>query len=82
MLNTSNSGTPNTRKYISKLDCDQEAWLKQTITKAIITGIELKKCHVDCIVFDSTVEGLVNGTALRIVDILNIEPEYTNLTKI
>lgn len=68
--------------YLTKSTCDQEAWITDVIKKVIITGICLKENKLDSKVFDSTLDGLINGAALRIMDILNIQPEYTNLRKV
>jgi hypothetical protein len=90
MLPTSNdetsSCTPcnaNTRiPYIAKLNCVQEDMIKFQIKSVIKAGIKLEDCRIDSTVFNSALEGLANGTALRIAEILNVEPEYTNLTRI
>jgi hypothetical protein len=83
MLNTttSTSNEPQacTRKYKGEITCDQMAWLKDDMRKAIHTAISIRANSLDNRVFEATIDGLVEGTLIEMLDIINVKPDYTNL---
>lgn len=63
------------------VNCDREAWVKQSINSAIMLGIEIAKQRTRFPVFESSIEGVVNGTSIEIIRILGMEPEFVNLRR-
>jgi hypothetical protein len=74
-----NETMANTRNYKFTATCDQIAWLKDDIYKAIKAGIRIKEGSLGGKVFAATINGLVEGTLLEMLEILNIEPDYANI---
>jgi hypothetical protein len=64
------------------VSCDQEVWLKDRIRTAIQTGITInqqKGVGADTRQIDDAIEGLVNGTAVEIINHLNLKTDGANL---
>lgn len=64
-----------------KVNCDEEAWLKQRISAAFLIAMYINKVGSDAdrSMKQSTMDGLVNGLAVAVIKTLNMEPEYANL---
>lgn len=67
---------------LTKINCDQEAWLKDRLVRLIQLVNEIQNSNtLDKEMIELATEGAINGQALAILQVLNIEPEYTNLPK-
>lgn len=69
-------------RQMTKITCDQEAWLRDRLTRLVILVSDIQKSNtLDKEMIELAIEGAINGQALAILQVLNIEPEYTNLPK-
>lgn len=69
-------------EVIKTVRCDQELWIKDTILRAMKMAISInkeKRVLSDELLIYSGLDGIANGTAIEIINILNMSPEYTNL---
>lgn len=67
------------------VNADQESWVKARIKTAIKMGIKLhqeKLVGADEPLFQSGIDGIVNGAAVEIIDTLNMNNIYVNLRPI
>lgn len=65
-----------------KITCDQEAWLRDRLVRLIVLVTDIQQSNtLDKEMVELATEGAINGQALAILQILNLEPEYTNLPK-
>ena len=68
-----------------KVNCDQEAWVKERLKTMLSMAIainEKKKVMAENGMLKCAIDGLINGTAIEIIHTVGLEPEYTNLDKI
>lgn len=68
-----------------KVGCDQEAWVKARLQTMLNMAIALrsnKKVAAEDGMLKSAVDGLINGTAIEIIQTVGLEPEYINLQRI
>lgn len=64
---------------------DQEYWVKARIETAMRMAIRLhreQKVEADSMAFHYGVKGIAEGTAREIINLLNLQPAYTNIRKI
>jgi hypothetical protein len=64
---------------------DQECWIKARIETAMRMAIRLHKemkVQADSNSFDYAVKGIAEGTALEIINLLNIQPSFKNIRRI
>lgn len=77
--------TTNTGQVAAKpkvITCDQEAWLRDRLVRLIVLVTDIQQSNtLDKEMIELATEGAINGQALAILQILNLEPEYTNLPK-
>lgn len=69
---------------MKKINCDQEAWLLDALTKLVVLGIEIDKHRsvgADKCMVEGALQGAISHQALEILLNLNLEPEYTNLPR-
>jgi hypothetical protein len=67
------------------VDCDREAWIKDRLKTCIRTSIAIykeKQVCADNDLINSAMEGLINGTAVEIIQQLGMQPSYINLRKV
>ena len=70
------SATPCERQ---KVNCDQEAWLKNSLKAAIFMAFSIRSRAPDGPLFEEAIDGLINGAAIEIIDDLGLEPSYSNI---
>lgn len=70
-----------TRSYIGMVNPDKEAWVLDAVKRVIVAGNKLNQEKFDGRVFDYALDGIINGTVLEILEILNLKPAYVNLKK-
>lgn len=78
-MNEANMSEP--RKLVG---CDQESWIKSRIQTAIRMALAVKREHhvrADDDLMDGALDGIANGTAVEIIHILGMEPEWINLRR-
>lgn len=67
---------------MTKINGDQEIWLREKLIRLVNLTTEIKNSNtLDKEMVELAIEGAINGQALSILQILNLEPEYTNLPK-
>lgn len=70
---------PDTKRTVSG---DEESWVKSRIESAInmVLAIEARRqVEADNAVFQYGFDGIVEGTAVEIINILGLRPSYTNI---
>lgn len=67
---------------MTKINGDQEAWLRDRLIRLIILVKDIQdSSSLDKEMIELATEGAINGQALAILNVLNLEPEYTNIPK-
>ena len=72
-------------KEKQKITCDQEAWVTTRLETMLDMAIALranKKVSAEDGMLKCAIDGLINGTAIEIIQTVGLEPEYTNLRRI
>ena len=74
-------GSQDTRRIVN---CDQEVWIKDRIYTALMMAQALfnnRKVSAADDQYLYGVDGIIEGTAVAIIGILGMRPEYKNLRK-
>ena len=72
------------QKEVREITCDQEAWLKNRLVTLVNICDRIKTCQsvsADECAVEKAQQGAIEGTALEILYMLNLEPSYVNLPK-
>jgi len=82
MYEEKNSGQTASAPAMKKITCDQEAWLRDRLVRLVVLVTDIQQSNtLDKEMIELATEGAINGQALAILQVLNLEPEYTNLPK-
>lgn len=68
-----------------KVDADREAWLYdriETALQAVAAVRRARRVAADSEVISGAVEGIINATAVSIIELLGMEPSYINLRRV
>ena len=72
-------------KESRKINCDQEAWVIARLNTMLNMATALrdnKNVAAEDGMLKCAVDGLINGTAIEIIQTVGLEPEYTNIKQI
>jgi len=68
-----------------KVTPDQESWIKERVKTAIQMALSLnkaRKTQADYHAYEYGLDGIIEGTVIEIIRLLNLEPSFTNLRKL
>lgn len=75
-------GTPVWRAE-KAVSADQEAWIKARLRTAFAIAVDVGRHGKDCqYVLVGALDGLINSTAIEVLEVLDLEPAYVNLGRI
>lgn len=67
---------------MNKITGDQEIWLRDRLVRLVNLVEDIQRHKViDAEARELAIQGAINGQALAILEVLGLEPEYTNLPK-
>lgn len=71
----------NAAESSKKANCDQEAWVKRTIFKALLMAVSISRISNTGQIYLGALDGIAEGAAIEVIRDLGMEPEFANLKR-